>query len=369
VTRSQSRLRELCTGRPSSVRRVATLRCVAGDRSAGATIDGHSATVGKTPKRAASVPIPRAGPRRALSRLLGYCTEKRSLCNRRAAAWRLGAVAAVGLFAAAGCSLPRVEVGERIPYGPEPSEFGELTLPQREGKLPVVVMLHGGCWLSLFGLGLMDGLVTDLQAHGIAVWNIEYRRLGEAGGGYPGTYLDIGRAVDALRSIAKRYPLDLAKVVVVGHSAGGHLALWAAARARLPKDSPLAMSQPLPIASVVTLAGVDDLQAFRENGPIWCGGPPTIDKMTGAEGRSGQNVYADTSPGDLLPIGVRQIVAFGELDIIVSASFGRAFATAAAASGDRVEMLDLPGAGHFDLIDPRSAGWQQVRQKIFMLLQ
>jgi len=117
-----------------------------------------------------------------------------------------------------------------------------MTLPQREGRLPVVVMIHGGCWLGFFGLGLMDGLVKDLQAHGIAVWNVEYRRLGEVGGGYPGTYLDIGRAVDALRSIAKRNALDLSKVVVIGHSAGGHLALWAAARKRLPKDSPLSLS-------------------------------------------------------------------------------------------------------------------------------
>ena len=114
---------------------------------------------------------------------------------------------------------------------------------------------------------------------------------------------------------------------------------------------------------------VDDLRAFRENGPSWCGGHPTIDKMTGAEGRSGQNVYADTSPGDLLPIGVPQIVALGELDVIVSASFGHAYATAAAASGDRVETLDLPGADHFDLIDPRSVAWQRVRQKILALLQ
>jgi pimeloyl-ACP methyl ester carboxylesterase len=91
--------------------------------------------------------------------------------------------------------------------------------------------------------------------------------------------------------------------------------------------------------------------------------------MTGAGGRSGQNVYADTSPGDLLPIGVPQIVAFGELDVIVSASFGRAYATAAAASGDRVETLDLPDAGHFDWIDPRSVAWQRVRQKILALLQ
>ena len=137
--------------------------------------------------------------------------------------------------------------------------------------------------------------------------------------------------------------------------AGGHLALWAAARGRLPKESPLALSQPLPIAGVVTLAGINDLRAFREKGPSLCGGHPTIDKMTGAEGRSGQNVYADTSPADLLPIGVPQIVASGELDVIVSASFGRAYAAAAAASGDRVEILDLLDAGHFDLIDPKSS--------------
>ncbi len=291
--------------------------------------------------------------------------------NRRTAAWRLGAVAALSLFAAAGCSLPRMGAGERIPYGPEPSQFGELTLPPHEGvgKLPVVVMVHGGCWLRPFTLGMMDGLVADMQRQGVAVWNVEYRELGETGGGYPGTYLDVGHAVDALRSIASRYPLDLTKVVVVGHSAGGHLALWAAARARVPNDSPIAMSQPLPIAGVVSLAGVTDLQAYRESASIWCGGSSTIDQMTGAKERVGQNVYADTSPAALLPIGVPQIIAFGELDSIVSSSLARAYAKAAAASGDRVETIDLPYAGHFDLIDPSSTAWQQVRQKILALLR
>jgi acetyl esterase/lipase len=293
------------------------------------------------------------------------------LGNRRTAAWRFGAVAALSLLAAAGCSLLRTGAGERIPYGSEPSEFGELTLPYRAGggKLPVVVMVHGGCWLRLFSLGLMDRLVADMQLQGVAVWNIEYRAVNEAGGGYPGTYLDVGHAVDALRALATRYPLDLTKVVVVGHSAGGHLALWAAARARLPKDSPLATFQPLPIAGVVSLAGVNDLQAYRDSASIWCGGYSTIDQITGAKERTGQNVYADTSPVALLPMGVPQLIAFGELDSIVSASLDRAYASAAAASGDRVETVDLPYAGHFDLIDPNSAAWQQVRQKILALLR
>lgn len=291
--------------------------------------------------------------------------------SRRTAAWRWGAVAALSLFAAAGCAPLRTGAGERIPYGPEPSQFGELTLPQPEGggKLPVVVMVHGGCWLRLFSLGLMDGLVADMQRQEFAVWNIEYRSLGETGGGYPGTYLDVGHAIDELRSLANRYPLDLGKVIVVGHSAGGHLALWAAARARVPKQSPIAMSQPLPIAGVISLAGVPDLQAYRNGGSIWCGGSSTIDEMTGANERAGQNVYADTSPAALLPIGVPQIIAFGEADGIVPASLGRTYAKAAAAHGDRVETIDIPYAGHFDLIDPNSTAWQQVRQKILALLR
>jgi acetyl esterase/lipase len=133
---------------------------------------------------------------------------------------------------------------ERIAYGKDPSQFGELWLPAQPGKAPVVVMIHGGCWLDSYGLDLMNGLAGDLRERGVAVWNIEYRRLGQPGGGYPGTFQDVAAAVDALRGLAARYPLDLGHMAAVGHSADGHLALWAAARRRLPAASPLRAPDP-----------------------------------------------------------------------------------------------------------------------------
>src|SRR5258708_6571159 len=140
-----------------------------------------------------------------------------------------------------GCRATAAErATTRISYGPGTSQFAELWLPQATGNpVPVVVLVHGGCSRSSYGLDLMDPMAEDLRRRGLAVWNIEYRRLGETGGGYPGTFADIDQAFDALRMAAQRYPLNLRKIVAIGHSAGGQLALWAAVRTRLPPDSPL----------------------------------------------------------------------------------------------------------------------------------
>ena len=254
---------------------------------------------------------------------------------------------------------------ERIAYGREPSQFGELWLPFGSAPAQVAVLVHGGCWQSVYGLDLMDPMAADLYRQGIAVWNIEYRRLGEAGGGYPGTFLDVGQAIDALRGLPQRPRLDLRRIVAIGHSAGGHLALWAAARHRLPQGTPLAASDPQRIAGVVTLAGINDLAAYRANGPA-CGGAPTIDALTGARDRPPGTALADTSPPALLPIGVRQVVASGNTDGIVPARFGHEYAALAQRAGDPVEVLELPG-DHFALIDPGSSAWTTLRAKIMQL--
>jgi acetyl esterase/lipase len=258
-------------------------------------------------------------------------------------------------------------LAERIAYGQAPSQFGELWLPQASGSVPVAILVHGGCWQSSYGLDLMDPMAADLYRQGIAVWNIEYQRLGEGGGGYPGTFLDIGQAVDMLHTLPLRQRLDLRRLVAIGHSAGGHLALWAAARHRLPKDSPLAVADPQRIGAVVTLAGINDLARYATAGPA-CGGASTIDTLTGARNRPLGTALADTSPAALLPIGARQIVASGVADGIVPARFGHDYAALATAAGDRVEVLDLRG-DHFALIDPGSAAWATLRPKILDLLK
>src|SRR5437764_7356894 len=164
----------------------------------------------------------------------------------------------------------------RLAYGPEPLQFGDLYLPDTPGLHPTVILIHGGYWRARYGLDLMTGLAQDLVTRGYATWNIEYRRVGDPGGGWPGTLLDAAIATDYLRILAPSHGLDLQRVVPIGHSAGGHLALWLAARPRIPHTSPLAASQlgsgkeeistSLELAGAISLAGVVDLEmAWRLN--------------------------------------------------------------------------------------------------------
>ncbi len=256
---------------------------------------------------------------------------------------------------------PRPEPTLTRHYGPAPDQVAELFLPKRQGFHRTIVLIHGGCWLAAIpGTALMDYLADDLRTRGFAVWNIDYRRIGEDGGGYPGTFRDVASAMDTLRAIAPAYRLDLAHLVVVGHSAGAQLALWAAARPHLPHDSVLYESNPLPVSAVVSLAGIDDLADYRNRGPEACGGPSTIDALVGPPTAAHKDVYADTSPSRLLPIGVRQVLVSGALDPIVPQRFAEHYAAMAKASGDRIARLTIPAAGHFELIDPTSDAWKQI---------
>src|SRR5215212_5319226 len=143
-------------------------------------------------------------------------------------------------------ALPSRAPDRRITYGADASQYGELRVPGGTGSHPLVVLIHGGCFKADYATAQDFGAMADaLKADGIASWNIEYRRLGNPGGGWPGTYLDVGRAIDHLRRIASAYNLDLARVVVLGHSAGGHLAMWSGTRQHIPEDSPLYLPKPL----------------------------------------------------------------------------------------------------------------------------
>ncbi|ALL12452.1 alpha/beta hydrolase family protein [Caulobacter henricii] len=255
--------------------------------------------------------------------------------------------------------MPRAQPTAHIPYGAEPEQFGDLWLPAGAGKHPVVVLIHGGCWQAKYpSVELMAYMAKDLQGRGYAVWNLAYRRLGEPGGGYPGTFVDVANGLDRLRQLAPVHNLDLRRVVVAGHSAGGHLTTWAAARPRLPKASPLRVGKPLKIRGAISLAGINDLAAYRATGPDACGGPETIDRLTAGSALSDR--YADTSPPALLPIRTPVAVISGALDPIVPPAFGVDFAARAKASGDRVEEITMAEAGHFELIDPTSAAWPRI---------
>lgn len=264
---------------------------------------------------------------------------------------------------------PRAAPTKVIPYGAAPHQFAELWLPRGDGPHPTLVVIHGGCWqASLPGTELMAYLAEDLRTRGYAVWSVDYRRIGDEGGGYPGTFLDVAAAIDKLSELAPAYKLDLKKLVAIGHSAGGHLVAWSAARPRLPKSSPLSKPRPLKVTGVVSLAGIVDLAAYRAKGPAACGGPSTIDSLVDAS-RENANLYGDTSPATMLPLRVKQIVISGDLDRIVPPAFGQDYAKAALAKGDDVKELTLKDAGHFELIDPTSDAWTKIRAEIDELVK
>ncbi len=165
--------------------------------------------------------------------------------SRVVAAALLSVVASVSIFAAQQRlrpadvdALPSKPADTKIPYGADPQQFGELRLPKGSGPFPVAVVIHGGCWVSNFATLQNTAALSDaLRDAGIATWNIEYRRADNPGGGWPGTFADVADATDKLREIAKAHPLDLSRVVTVGHSAGAHLALWAAARPKMRRTA------------------------------------------------------------------------------------------------------------------------------------
>ncbi len=259
-------------------------------------------------------------------------------------------------------SQPQVEASARIAYGAEPAQVVDLFLPEGRGPHPVVILIHGGCYLAEYqGLAQTSGVAADLASRGYAVWNVEYRKLGEAGAGYPGTFLDVADAVDRVRLEAQRYHLSTRRVVALGHSAGGHLALWAAARANLPKSSPLWRAKPLKIRAVVSLGGIGDLEG---QGHVFAGacGPEPIPRIIGLATRA--NAYADTSPAKLLPTGARVVMISGEFDHVMPPPTGQAYAAQVRASGDSAEAVAIPGASHFDVVIPTTAAWTVVTDRL-----
>ncbi len=261
--------------------------------------------------------------------------------------------------------LPNRAPTARIPYGDDPLQFGDLRLPEKASatKAPVVVVVHGGCWRSLYNIDHIGALSAALTQAGVATWTLEYRRVGDPGGGWPGTFRDVSEGVDYLRELEKTYPLDLDRVVALGHSAGGHLVLWLGARAKL-RDPVLSGDDPLPLSGVISLAGVDDLKRALEEGV--CGDMAA--QLVGGTPRDVPDRYPKTSPIELLPTGTRQHLINGARDPIVPVAFGRAYAAAGAKAGDEVELTVLDEAGHFELIAPFDDAFIVVRDAALSML-
>ena len=245
------------------------------------------------------------------------------------------------------------------PYGPGPDRFGELWRPAGPGPWPVVALLHGGFWRAGRTLELMRPLAADLAGRGYAAWNLEYRRVGQPGGGWPGTCEDVAAGLDHLAGLAGRAPLDLDRLVVAGHSAGGHLALWSAARAGLPPGAPGAAPLVTPWLAV-SLAGVCDLHAGAADGI----GEDAVAGFLGATPDQAPERYRLASPRSRLPLGVRQLLVHGDADTRVPVEQSRAHAAAAAAAGDPVELVELAGVDHLAVIDPASPAWAEVIHRL-----
>lgn len=263
--------------------------------------------------------------------------------------------------------MPREEPDRRFRYGDHPEQAVDLYLPARPGgsdaPAPVALLLHGGCWRSTFGREYLSGFARALGEHGIASWNVEYRRLG-TGGGWPSTFKDVATAADLLHEVADEERLDATRVVAVGHSAGGHLGLWLDARASLPPDAPGASSAPLELRGVVTLAGMPDLTAAYAH--RICG--TAVEELLGGNPAEVGSVTALASPLELPPTSRPHVHLVGEHDAIVPPAYVRDCAERATARGQDTRFKILPAAGHFEPVVAGAGPWPDVLGEVQRLL-
>ena len=264
-------------------------------------------------------------------------------------------------------AIPAAPPDRTFSYGIDANQFGQLFLPRGKGPFAVAVVLHGGCWKKFADLKNTVPMSDALRNAGLAVWNVEYQRVDNEGGGWPGTYLDVGAAIDYLRTIAAEHRLDLQRVITVGHSAGGHLASWAAARHRLPKSSPLYVADPLRVRAVVNLAGPARLQSLSaEHQQKVCGSVP-VTQLLGGEIDQMPERLREGSPAEMLPLGVPQILITGSLDWLVPPALGEEYVALAKQSGDEARMTIVEGAGHFEVIAPGTNAWPTVEKAVLPL--
>jgi acetyl esterase/lipase len=243
-----------------------------------------------------------------------------------------------------------------ITYGAHPDQVADLRLPAGRapgGGWPVVVLVHGGFWRERYRRDLMVPLEGDLVERGRAVWNLEYRRVRGAGG-WPATLEDVAAGVDRLRDLAGTAVLDLGSVTVVGHSAGGHLALWLAGRRRLPDGAPGGVPEVVP-AQVVGLAPVADLRAADAAGLS----DGAVRELLGGGPDEQPARWAAADPLGLVGHGVPTLLVHGHLDEDVPPEQSERYVARATLAGDPVDLVVGPWA-HLDLIDPAAPPWSEV---------
>ncbi len=257
--------------------------------------------------------------------------------------------------------FPIVKPDKRYAYGSHPQQFGELTLPRTTPPHPVIALIHGGGYQEKYDIGPIGGVAKALADVGFAVWSIEYRRHGN-GGSFPTMFLDVAAAADYLRHIAARHEIDLERTISMGHSAGGHLALWLAGRRNIERASPLFSESPLPIHAVLALAPLADPKRAILEG---AGGEALLDVM-GGHPASVPSHFRNGSPLELLPLDIPQAIIVGEEDADMLDN-ARGYVMAATALGDTAELLVLPQTGHFEIVAVETAAWIDVRRAALRL--
>jgi acetyl esterase/lipase len=248
-------------------------------------------------------------------------------------------------------TLPPPPADERLHYGSDPNQFADLRRPTRKGPYPVAVFIHGGFWRAKYDLTHAGHICAALTADGIATWNLEYRRVGNPGGGWPGTFEDITNGFRFVSQIAKRFAFDLDKLLVMGHSAGGQLALALAAHQP-------SIHRALSLAGVVDLRRAWELHLSHDAAVEFLGGTP----------QQVPEHYHEASPLELSMPHVRQLLVHGAEDDVVPVSFSRTYFETKKKLGETLDLFDPPRAGHFDLIDPRSPVWPTIQEKILHML-
>lgn len=247
-------------------------------------------------------------------------------------------------------TVPPSAADARLAYGPDPNQFLDLRLPRKaKPPYPLVINIHGGYWRAKYNLDHAGHLCAALAGAGLATANLEYRRVGNDGGGWPGTFADIRSAYHFLLQNTKAHNIDPQRMVVMGHSAGGQLALC------------LAAHEP-GVTRVVSLAGVVDLQRAYQ---LHLSNDAVVEFLRGTP-RDVPDHYRESDPMELSISQARQWLIHGSADDTVPAEFSRDYVAAkqkrSGNAKEDVHLLEIPGAGHFDVIDPRTQAWKQIDQ-------
>jgi acetyl esterase/lipase len=237
----------------------------------------------------------------------------------------------------------------RLRYGSDEHQFGDLRVPKGSGPFSAAMFIHGGFWRAKYDLGHAGFLCAALAKAGFVTWNLEYRRVGNPGGGWPGSFEDVTAGYQFLKQLTGKYPIDAKRVIVLGHSAGGQLALALAAHHN-------SMRAVVSLAGVLNLRRAWDLHLSNDAVAEFLGGPP----------ERVPDHYHEASPAEL-DIHCKQLLIHGSEDDIVPVAMSRDYAKQKKQKNEDVRLLEIPKAGHFEIVDPESKIWSQVEKAVLGL--